>query len=210
MTGSRLAAELGVSLRTLYRDIATLQSQGASIEGEAGIGYVLRPGYLLPPLMFSEDEIDALVLGTRWVADRADDPLGIAARNALAKIVAVLPPERRDAVEAHAVVAGPGASIAADRVDLAVVRKAIRTERKLALAYEDGKGAASERIVWPVMLGFFDRVRVLVAWCELRQDFRHFRTDRMTALVSTDERLPRRRQALLKEWRASQNIAPPA
>lgn len=199
-----------MSLRTLYRDIATLQSQGASIEGEAGIGYVLRPGYLLPPLMFSEDEIDALVLGTRWVADRADDPLGIAARNALAKIVAVLPPERRDAVEAHAVVAGPGASIAADRVDLAVVRKAIRTERKLALAYEDGKGAASERIVWPVMLGFFDRVRVLVAWCELRQDFRHFRTDRMTALVSTDERLPRRRQALLKEWRASQNIAPPA
>ena len=96
VTGAALADELGVSLRTLYRDIATLQAQGATIDGEPGIGYVLRPGFMLPPLMFSEDEIAALVLGSRWVADRADTPLGMAASNALAKIAAVLPPDLRD------------------------------------------------------------------------------------------------------------------
>src|ERR1700754_4300218 len=96
VSGALLAGQLDISLRTLYRDIALLQQQGAHIEGEAGVGYVLRPGFLLPPLMFSEEEIQALVLGSRWVADRADSQLGQAARNALAKIAAVLPPELRN------------------------------------------------------------------------------------------------------------------
>jgi predicted DNA-binding transcriptional regulator YafY len=210
VTGKALAAELGVSMRTLYRDIATLQAQGADIEGEPGLGYVLRPGFILPPLMFSEDEIEALVLGSRWVADRGDDLLGAAAQNAIAKIAAVLPAALRDNLEAANLLAGPGARISAGDVDLAVVRKAIRTERKVSIRYRDGRGAETQRTIWPFGLGFFDKVHVVLAWCELRKDFRHFRTDRIASLAVTDARYPRRRQALLKEWRLTEDIpAPP-
>lgn len=207
VSGQSLADELGISLRTLYRDIATLQGQGASIEGEPGIGYILRPGFMLPPLMFSEDELEALVLGSRWVADRGDDRLGGAARNALAKIAAVLPPDLREDLDATSLLVGPGAALVADTVDLAAVRKAIRAERKLEIRYRDRDGAATQRVVWPFALGFFDRVRVIVAWCELRQDFRHFRTDRIAELAVTETRYGRRRQALLKEWRKREGIA---
>ena len=204
-----MAGELGVSIRTLYRDIATLQGRGAEIEGEAGIGYILRPGFMLPPLMFSADEIEALVLGSRWVADRADDPLAAAARNALAKIAAVLPAGLRDDLDASSLLVGPGEPIARDGIDLAVIRKAIRAERKLGIDYKDGKGAASRRTVWPFALGFFERVRILVAWCEGRQGFRHFRTDRIVGLTSIDSRYPRRRQVLLKEWREIEGVPSP-
>lgn len=209
VSGRVLAQELAVSIRTLYRDIATLQAQGAPIQGEAGVGYVLQAGFMLPPLMFSEDEIEALVLGSRWVADRADDRLAAAARNALAKIAAVLPADLRQELDTSALLVGPGACIIADTVDLAVIRTAIRSERKLILSYQDKGGDVSRRTIWPFALGFFDRVRVAVAWCELRQDFRHFRTDRMSDLSATDMRYPRRRQALLKEWRETEGIAAP-
>jgi predicted DNA-binding transcriptional regulator YafY len=208
VTGQTLAAELGVSIRTLYRDIASLQAQGAPIEGEAGLGYILRPGFLLPPLMFSEEEIEALVLGTRWVAERADDRLADAARDALAKIAAVLPAGLRDELDASSLLVGPGAT--APGVDLGIVRKAIRGERKLAIAYRDRSGVASERIIWPFALGFFDAAQMVVAWCELRQDFRHFRADRIADLRPLEHRYPRRRQALLKEWRDAEGIPPPA
>src|SRR5215467_1409741 len=113
VSGQTLADELGVSIRTLYRDIATLQGQGAAIDGEAGLGYILRPGFMLPPLMFTEEEIEALVLGSRWVAERADAPLSKAARNALANIVAVLPDDLRDGADASSLLVGPGEEIAA-------------------------------------------------------------------------------------------------
>ncbi|HEY9321148.1 putative DNA-binding transcriptional regulator YafY [Achromobacter deleyi] len=200
VSGHRLAAEMGISLRTLYRDIATLQCQGAEIEGEPGVGYVLRPGFMLPPLMFSTEEIEALVLGTRWVAGRSDERLGLAARNALAKIGAVLPQELRDELDAIPLLVAPSASAVIDRVDVALIRQAIRNERKLEIQYRDDKGSDSARVIWPFALGFFDSVRLVMAWCELRQDFRHFRTDRIAALTAGD-RYPRRRHALLKEWR---------
>ncbi len=203
-----LAAELGVSLRTLYRDIGALQAQGAGIDGEAGVGYILRPGFMLPPLMFSEDEIEALVLGSRWVADRGDARLGAAARNALAKIAAVLPADLRDELDASALLVGPGAAIAAGDAELAAIREAIRGERKLAIAYLDRDAVETRRTIWPFALGFFDRARVVVAWCELRHAFRHFRTDRIAALTATGSRYPRRRQALLKEWRENEGIRP--
>ncbi|MBB1596353.1 YafY family protein [Achromobacter sp. UMC46] len=201
VSGHRLAAEMGISLRTLYRDIATLQCQGAEIEGEPGVGYVLRPGFMLPPLMFSTEEIEALVLGTRWVAGRSDERLGLAARNALAKIGAVLPQELRDELDAIPLLVAPSASAVIDRVDVALIRQAIRNEWKLEIQYRDDKGQESARVIWPFALGFFDSVRLVMAWCELRQDFRHFRTDRIAALTAGD-RYPRRRHALLKEWRA--------
>ncbi|WP_207460497.1 HTH domain-containing protein [Azospirillum sp. SYSU D00513] len=208
VSGRVLADELGISLRTLYRDIAVLQTQGARIEGEAGVGYVLQPGFVLPPLMFSEEEIEALVLGSRWVAMRGDERLGAAARDALAKIAAVLPADLRDDLEGSALLAGPGEAIAAADTKEPLIRKAIRTECKIDITYRDSDAAESRRVIWPFALGFFDKVRVVVAWCELRQAVRHFRTDRILALTPTETRYPRRRQALLKAWREAENIAP--
>lgn len=207
VSGAALAEEVGVSLRTLYRDIETLRAQGAHIDGEAGIGYVLRPGFMLPPLMFSEDEIEALVLGSRWVSERTDTPLGDAARNALAKIAAVLPDDLRDSLDASNLLIGSGEPLAAGDAELPAIRAAIRTERRLQIAYADGSGRSTRRTIWPFALAFFDRVRVVVAWCELRNDYRHFRTDRITALMPTDKRYPKRRLALLKEWRQREGIS---
>jgi predicted DNA-binding transcriptional regulator YafY len=208
VSGATLAAELGISLRTLYRDIAALQRQGACIEGEAGLGYVLRPGFTLPPLMFATEEIEALVLGTRWVADRADTPLAAAARDALAKIAAVLPADLRADLDASALLVGPGEPLAVGDMELVAIRQAIRTERKLVIRYRDRNESESSRTIWPIALAFFDRVRVVVAWCELRQAFRHFRTDRIAALEMMETPYPRRRQALLKAWREQEGVPP--
>ena len=147
VTGKQLADELDVSLRTLYRDIATLQTQGASIEGEPGLGYVLRPGFMLPPLMFSEEEIEALVLGSRWVARRTDKKLRIAATNVLAKISAVLPEDLRHQLEFSGLLIGPvKTAIENDDEKEALIRYAIRREYKLQMTYIDVKGDESERL----------------------------------------------------------------
>lgn len=209
--GSAIAVELDISLRTVYRDIATLQSQGACIAGAPGLGYVLKPGFTLPPLMFSDDEIQALVLGSRWVVDRGDARLAAAARDALAKIAAVLPADLRHELDSSALLVGPGPAIAAGDAELATIRSAIRREHKLEIRYRDAAGQDSARTIWPFALGFFDRdrARVVVGWCELRQSIRHFRTDRIIGLAPSDDRYPRRRQALMKEWRAQQGIAEP-
>lgn len=204
VSGQTLADEMGVSIRTLYRDIASLQAQGATIEGEPGVGYVLRPGFLLPPMMFTPEEIEALVLGSRWVAERADGRLRDAALSALGRIGAVLPSDLRDEMEASSLFVVPGAPFPVDTVDPAQLRKAIRTERRLTLCYRDEAGAASERVVWPFALAFFDRVRLLLAWCELRQDFRSFRTDRIVEAEVQEGRYPARRQALMKTFREMQ------
>ena len=207
VTGKQLADELDVSLRTLYRDIATLQTQGASIEGEPGLGYMLRPGFMLPPLMFSEEEIEALVLGSRWVARRTDKKLRIAATNVLAKISAVLPEDLRHQLEFSGLLIGPvKTAIENDDEKEALIRYAIRREYKLQMTYIDVKGDESKRLIWPLALGFFEEVHVIVAWCELRLDFRHFRTDRIAKLMQCETRYPQRRQALLKKWREIHNI----
>lgn len=201
VSGAALAEELGVSLRTVYRDIATLQAQGAHIEGEAGVGYVLRAGFLLPPLMFSTDEIEAIVLGSRWVAQRADSELQQAAHNALAKIAAVLPDELHRQLDVPGLLIAPGKIVESSDADFILIRKAMRLERKLQLTYQDAKDNATQRIIWPLALGFFEQVRILIAWCELRNDFRHFRMDRVDSLVLMDTGYPERRQRLLKRWK---------
>ncbi|PBC08120.1 YafY family protein [Mesorhizobium sp. WSM3859] len=204
VSGRTLADEMGVSIRTLYRDIATLQGQGAPIDGEAGLGYVLKPGFMLPPLMFTDEEIEAIVLGSRWVAKQPDKRLATSAADALAKIAAVLPGDLRDDLDATTLLVGPR-SDNLEAIDLGVVRQAIREERKLGFLYRDAGGSPSKRVVWPFALAFFDKVRVMAAWCETRQDFRHFRADRMSDLTATGIRYPRRRQSMLKEWRATLN-----
>lgn len=209
VTADKLATAMDVSVRTVYRDIASLQQQGARIDGEPGMGYVLRPGFTLPPLMFTQDEVEALVLGSRWVADRADSRLAGAARQALSKIASVLPADLRHELESAALLIGPGEQVASPDDELAQMRLAIRLEKKLHFQYQDQNGSQTNRTVWPFALAFFDRVRVMVAWCELRQSYRHFRTDRISDLRVDDLAYPRRRQVMLKEWRAIEGVPSP-
>jgi len=156
--------------------------------------------------MFSVDEIEAIVLGSRWVAARSDDRrLGDAAWNAIAKIAAVLPKDLRDAVDAETLLVPPGRRDTST-LDVGILREAIRKEMKLRIAYRDEAGKDTERVIWPFVIGFFEQRRVIAAWCELRTDYRHFRIDRIGSAVATGERSPRRRQAMLKEWREKEGI----
>lgn len=200
-----LAEELKVSKRTLYRDIGVLKDQGAHIDGEPGIGYVLKPGFMLPPLMFSEDEIDALVLGSRWVSSRADGTLAEAASSAVAKIAAVLPKDLRESLTSYTLLIPRGNVIPSGDRELGNIRLAIRNMNKVEIVYRDLEGKESTRIIWPFALGFFERVRIVAAWCETRQDYRHFRTDRIQALTTLD-RYPRSRNSMLREWQQKHDI----
>lgn len=206
VTAQQLATELSVSPRTIYRDIETLVAQGASIAGEAGVGFVMRPGFTLPPLMFRDEEVEALILGSRWVAQLPDALLSRAAADAVAKILAVVPEHLRGRVEDAGLFAVPRTAVAPDRIDVGVVRQAIREERKLRIEYLTDQDQVTRRVIWPIALAFFERVRVLVAWCELRQAFRHFRTDRITSAALVGDRLPRRRPQLLSEWRDAERV----
>ncbi|MFZ6655390.1 helix-turn-helix transcriptional regulator [Undibacterium sp. TJN19] len=206
VSGITLAGEVGVSIRTLYRDIATLQAQGAGIEGEPGIGYVMKPGFMLPPMMFGAEELDALVLGIRLVVQRGDATLAQGALLALSKINAVLPAELRHELEGSGLLVGAGEQTLQHEVTPALLRQAIRYERKLLITYLDPAGVQTQRTVWPFALVYFDKVRVLMTWCELRQGFRHFRSDRISQAEILDQRYPRHKQALLREWRKTEHV----
>ena len=147
------------------------------------------------------------MLGSRWVEKLADPTLASAAADVLAKISAVLPRDLRQNLEASTLLVGPRKPPPKDAIDVALLRKAIRSETKLRITYTDAKGSHSRRVIWPFSMGFFEEARVLVAWCETRKEFRHFRTDRISQLVDLGQRYPRRRQALLKEWRAAVGAA---
>lgn len=205
--GKDLAEELGISLRTLYRDVAALVVQGAHIDGSPGVGYLMRPGFLLPPLMLTQEEVEALVLGSRWVSQRGDPVLQEAAADLLAKVEAILPSELRQEMASSGLLIGPTSEDTPmpDR-DLALIRKAIRNESKLSMCYLDSSDEETRRVVWPFALGFFDHALILAAWCELRQDYRHFRTDRVRSFTVTAERYPRSRRTLLQEWEAKRGI----
>jgi predicted DNA-binding transcriptional regulator YafY len=200
VTAQALAEEFSVSVRTLYRDVQTLIGLGAPIDGEAGIGYLLRPGFFLPPLMFNADELEALVLGARWVQRQPDEGLADAANAALGKIATASPHDLRDRLAETGLFALPWSEPPQPLPLLAVIRQAIRDERKLLLNYQAENGAISERLVWPVALAFYEDRRTLAAWCELRQAFRHFRVDRMSAATPTEARLPKRRAVLFKDY----------
>ena len=195
-----LAGELGVSLRTLYRDIGVLQGEGVPIEGEAGVGYVLRPGYLMPPLMLSLEELEAVRLGLDWVLARDVSHLQGPATDALAKVWAVLPPQLRQEAQSpmRSLVSlkglGPRKALL-DECSLAIQRG-----KKLRLRYQDAGGVETERVVWPFLVGYFDQREAVAAWCEMRNDFRHFRTDRMVSALLLDEPTGRSRQELLRQW----------
>jgi predicted DNA-binding transcriptional regulator YafY len=201
-----LADELDVSVRSIYRDIGTLREQGASIEGSAGIGFMLRPGFLLPPLMFDDDELEAIVLGLRLAELHGDEGIRKAADDVIAKLRTVLPHDLRTMVDETGLFTGPPLTRPPETVDAAVIRKTLRDSRKARIGYCDGKGQVTERIIWPLALAFFEHSRIVVAWCELRTDFRNFRVDRMRSWVQLPERIGRPRMTLLAEWRKRENI----
>jgi predicted DNA-binding transcriptional regulator YafY len=200
-----MADELEISLRTFYRDIADLITDGVPIRGEAGIGYVLGEGYDLPPLMFSADELEAVMLGLRWVMRRGDKDLRRAAQDSVAKIGAILPKDLKPSLFDAGLLAPPQFVTFDDKVDVATIRRAIREQRKMALDYADESGATSNRKIWPIAISYYDAQRIVIAWCELRQNFRHFRADRMVKIEILDEKYQERRKALLNKWHIEQS-----
>jgi predicted DNA-binding transcriptional regulator YafY len=178
VTARRIAAELEVSERTVYRDVRDLSLSGVTIRGEAGVGYALAQGFDLPPLTFNEEEIEALVLGARVVQGYADPALARAADSVLAKVEMVLPEALRARVTSTHIVAPtlvPGRRAG----ELGTVREALRGKRRLVMSYRDEKGAETQRSVRPLAIAFWGKIWTLAAWCELRRDFRSFRMDRM-------------------------------
>lgn len=203
LTADAIAEELETSKRTIYRDIATLIGQRVPIRGEAGMGYVLEKGFDLPPLMLTPDEIEAAVLGAQWVAGHADPVLSRAAQDLIAKIADTVPEQLRPFVLEPASRARPGWQREPDRIDMARTRAQIHEGKKIALHYRDEQGRDSERTIWPIAIGYHEAVRILAAWCELRRDFRSFRTDRVVGAVYLDDPYPERRAALRAKWRRS-------
>jgi predicted DNA-binding transcriptional regulator YafY len=206
VAGQVLADEMGVSLRSLYRDIETLKSMGAAIDGEAGLGFQLRADYFMPPLMFGEEELEALVLGLRTLIHGPDEDLSNTARNAMSKIGAVLPKDRRADMEAVGLFALPRRKAHADSAVLGDLRTALRRELQVRLTYRTPAGEVSQRVIYPLALGYDDEREVLVAWCTLREDFRTFRADRMASVTLTDEALPEPRRTLFYRWRTVNNL----
>ncbi|MDE2048428.1 MAG: YafY family transcriptional regulator [Betaproteobacteria bacterium] len=179
VTARRLAQQLKVSERTVYRDIADLSASGVPIEGEAGVGYLLRRGFDLPPIMFDRDEIDAVVAGSRLVQSLAGSGLGDAAERVLAKVEAVLPPARRGELQASRVYASAYGIRAETAQKLDAVRGAINALRVVQFDYTREDGVATTRAVRPMSVMYWPPNWLLGGWCELRQDFRTFRLDRV-------------------------------
>ncbi|WP_417774380.1 helix-turn-helix transcriptional regulator [Stappia sp.] len=200
VSGAAIAGELEVSLRTVYRDIAALQSTGVPLRGEAGIGYVLEDGYDMPPLMFTAEELEIVMLGLRMAQGRGDAAIALTARDAVAKIAAVLPEALRDGFLDAPLYAPSAASLPPERIELARLREALRCGRKIEILYQVPGRAPERRVVWPIVLAFFDRARVLAAWCELRKAYRNFRSDRILELEFLDARPPRARSWLYRDW----------
>jgi predicted DNA-binding transcriptional regulator YafY len=201
VTAGDVASELETSLRTVYRDMAELIAQRVPIRGEAGIGYVLDRGFDMPPLMLTPDEIEAAVLGAQWVAGRGDPALATAASDLIAKIGAVIPEHLRPFLIESTVAASGAPRTPEDRIDLTQLRAWIHSQRKVALCYRDEEERETRRVVWPIGVGYYEAARIIIAWCELRLDFRHFRTDRIVTAEFLDQRYPTRRNVLRTAWR---------
>ncbi|MEM8988235.1 MAG: YafY family protein [Pseudomonadota bacterium] len=201
ISAESIAEELEISKRSVYRDMSALIAQRVPIRGEAGVGYVLEDGFDMPPLMLTDEEIDAAVLGALWVASRAEPDLAKAANNLLSKIEAVAPNRLKPQILHPATSVAPPKPQTPDLIDPALLRRAIRKGHKVMLRYRDTDGAETERTVWPVVLGYREEGRILAAWCELREGFRYFRTDQMITAEVLDARFPERPERLRGKWR---------
>ena len=208
VTAQALADRLEVSVRTIYRDVRDLQTAGVPIDGEAGVGYLLRPGFQLPPLMFTLAEVEALIVGARMVEAWAGRALSASAAEALVKIGAVVPPDRMRTAGRVAIFA-PGFKFdekLRGRFDL--FARAIEERRKASLVYRDEAGGTTERTIRPLALHFWGGVWTLAAWCELRQDFRTFRLDRADEVAVSSERFAVEAGKALADYLARVTSAP--
>ncbi len=192
-----MADRLEVSVRTIYRDIATLQAMQTPIYGEAGVGYVMRRGYDLPPLNLDVEEAEAIAIGLSLIARIGDPDLWRAAGRASRKLVGVAPGTRN-------LVASASGIDATDAVNLRKLRGAIREERKIALSYRDAQERDTDRVIWPIVLIYYVDAVMVAGWCELRQAFRHFRLDRVQRWNVLEDRFTGRGAALLDDWEATQ------
>ncbi|HET9959185.1 MAG TPA: YafY family protein [Polyangiaceae bacterium] len=200
VTAQRLADEFSVSLRTIYRDMAELSAQGVPVRGEAGTGYVIEASYELPPLMLTADEVEAAMLGLMWVFQRGDSALSHGARSLLEKLSQVIPRELRPLLFDASLRPALARTRFEDATDLGPIRTAIRERRKIEIAYQDANGKLTRRTLWPLLLAYMDEVRILVAHCEEREAFRHFRTDRLREVRVLDVKYPLSFAALRKRW----------
>ncbi len=202
ISAQSIGTELGVTKRTVYRDVAALMAQGVPINGEAGVGYILEPGFHMPPLMLTPDEIEAVTLGILWVQSRGEPELARAAEKLITKLETVAPEKYRTSFLDPAVSVAP-VNQPKEALGAASIRLAIRRRKKIALSYTDNAGQVTRRIIWPILLGYRDTSRIIAAWCELREGFRYFRTERMSEAEVLDIPIPRRMDLLRAEWRAA-------
>lgn len=204
ISANAIGQKLEVTKRTVYRDIAALMAQRVPIRGEAGIGYILEAGFHMPPLMLTADEIEAAVLGAQWVQTRGEPELAQAASQLIAKIEAVAPDSVQSAFVAPVTSVAP-VDTPNEVLSAADIRAAIRHRLKIRLTYTDNTGAETDRVIWPLLIGYRDAGRIVAAWCELREGFRYFRTERIVAAKVLADKIPRRMDILRNEWRAAMN-----
>ncbi|WP_337270805.1 helix-turn-helix transcriptional regulator [Oryzifoliimicrobium ureilyticus] len=200
VTSSQLADELEVARRTVYRDIAHLIAQRVPISGEAGLGYVLDQTYNMPPLMLTPEEIEAVLLGAQMVARLRDPAITNAAKDVIAKISATMPSSYLPFIAIPAVSLKPEDPLEPSAFDTRPIRRAIRDGQKLAIDYRAADGAVTQRAVWPVILGYAEGHSLLIAWCELREAFRHFRCERILDLTVLEEPIGVPKSTLRQRW----------
>lgn len=200
ITALEISKKLEVSERSIYRDIAALQAMRVPIEGERGIGYILRPGFHLPPLMFTPEETEAIVLGMALTKRTADPELREASVRVLDKIAAALPAPLKEAVVSRSLYAWGRVAEPPEAIDFSVIRRAIRDEEKLEIDYVNEKGEATTRRIRPIAVIYYAETAVIVGWCELRDGIRNFRADRVTTCRATGAHFRREGDRLRKVW----------
>jgi predicted DNA-binding transcriptional regulator YafY len=203
LTAQTLAERLEVSVRTIYRDIQDLAASGVPIEGEAGVGYCLRRGYQVPPLMFDQEELQALVFGADVAKAWGDAEMASAADRILAKVDAVLPDRLRPELHAHRLFVPDARMSDAEARKLGAVREAINGRLRIFVAYRDVGDRTTERIIWPLTLAYWGSSWTLGAWCELRQDFRTFHVDRIESTQALRSSYPDEPGKRLEDYVAS-------
>lgn len=209
VTAAALAVELEVTPRTIYRDIATLQARRVPIDGAAGIGYVLRKSFELPPLMFTAEEVEAIAVGARLVRRLRDAKLQEAADSVFSKVSVMLPEALRGQLVSQPIFVSPGDAVEPHGVDLAEVRAAIRDSRKLHISYADERGRRTHRTIWPIAMAYYVDVTLVGAWCELRNGYRNFRVERIQASKVLEERFDQDNGRLFREWSELPKVRPP-
>ena len=201
ITAEALADKLHISVRSIYRDIESLRNQGAEITAEAGIGYQLKSGLLLPPLTFDINELEALILGLRWVENNTDQELSHSALRAINKINAVITAQHQRLLEKNTLFVPIHRIIEINHAIAKDLRLSLREEKKAQIDYQDAKKQLSRRIIWPIAVGYFQDSQVIAAWCELCKNYRHFRLDRIISYEILNDTLPYPKNYLLDRWK---------